>query len=155
MRKLNKIRLWVGISSLLLGLLNCGGSDSEPPIFRLDSSHVEKPNPVETIKVPAFVGQPIQLPNDDSEHIGVTTEWWYYNGHLVTEDGKAFDFHYVVFALVQPDLSPIVIAHLGIGDVQEEAEKRGSEGLDRPLLFQAHQDDWGAGSRRHAGRQPT
>ena len=125
MRRLKTNLLLMGISSLFLGILNCSASAPEPQISLLDSNRVEEPNLVETIKVPTFVGQPIRLPEDDSEHVGVTTEWWYYNGHLVTENGKAFDFHYVVFALVQPDLSPVAIAHLGIGDVQEEVYVQG------------------------------
>ena len=38
----------------------------------------------------------VNLPADDAPH-QTASEWWYYNGHLQTESGKHYAFHYVVF----------------------------------------------------------
>ncbi|MCB1773678.1 MAG: hypothetical protein KDI88_08685 [Gammaproteobacteria bacterium] len=40
----------------------------------------------------------VTLPADDAAHDNYT-EWWYYNGHLDTQDGRQFSFHYVIFVI--------------------------------------------------------
>jgi predicted secreted hydrolase len=40
----------------------------------------------------------VSLPADDAAH-DYYTEWWYYNGHLQTQDGRRFSFHYVIFVI--------------------------------------------------------
>ncbi|NOR79841.1 MAG: hypothetical protein GQ529_03260 [Methyloprofundus sp.] len=40
--------------------------------------------------------QNILLPKDDGYHSD-KMEWWYYNGHLVTESGKKYSFHFTTF----------------------------------------------------------
>lgn len=42
--------------------------------------------------------QNIILPKDDGHHSD-KMEWWYYNGHLVTESGKEYSFHFTTFLL--------------------------------------------------------
>ena len=39
---------------------------------------------------------PVELPRDDGPH-DVATEWWYYTGHLFTEEGDRYGFQYVIF----------------------------------------------------------
>ena len=39
---------------------------------------------------------PITFPRDDGPHHRLT-EWWYYTGHLVADDGRRFGFEFVVF----------------------------------------------------------
>ena len=41
-------------------------------------------------------GATILFPNDEAPH-DVITEWWYYTGHLVTNDGRKYGFEYVIF----------------------------------------------------------
>jgi predicted secreted hydrolase len=146
MRTLRKLLVLSAINLLAFGLLNCAGRNTESPIPTLASTQIQKPNPVKVVEVPVFIGKPIQLPDDDAGHPGVATEWWYYNGHLGTEDGKKFDFHYVVFSLIQPNLSPLAIAHLGIGDVQEGAYFQGQR-VD--LISAASLDERGFGFDLH------
>lgn len=40
----------------------------------------------------------VSLPADDAAHDNYT-EWWYYSGHLRTQDGRRFSFHYVIFVI--------------------------------------------------------
>ena len=61
----------------------------------------------------------VALPQDDGPHSDVNTEWWYYNGHLRSADGKRYAFHYVVFQVVLPDRLMANVAHLSISDFQE------------------------------------
>jgi predicted secreted hydrolase len=56
----------------------------------------------------------ISLPADDAPHDDVLTEWWYYNGHLRTKQGKRYSFHYVIFLR---DTLPIhTVAHVSLTD---------------------------------------
>jgi predicted secreted hydrolase len=41
----------------------------------------------------------VKLPADDAAH-GAPVEWWYWTGHLETQDGRWFGFEQVFFALV-------------------------------------------------------
>lgn len=38
----------------------------------------------------------VKLPKDEARH-NVPIEWWYYTGHLVSENGKRYGFEYVTF----------------------------------------------------------
>jgi len=40
----------------------------------------------------------INLPKDEAHHSNAM-EWWYYNGHLITESGKKYSFHFTTFLL--------------------------------------------------------
>ncbi len=41
----------------------------------------------------------VSLPKDDAPHPSAYTEWWHYNGHLQSSDGKRYSFHYTIFLL--------------------------------------------------------
>ena len=43
----------------------------------------------------------VQLPHDEGVHLS-PLEWWYFNGHLTTESGREFSYHFVTFQLVLP-----------------------------------------------------
>ncbi len=57
----------------------------------------------------------IALPEDDAPH-EVKMEWWYYNGHLVTQSGKKYSFHDSLF-LVNTGISQMV-NHVSLTDHQ-------------------------------------
>jgi predicted secreted hydrolase len=57
----------------------------------------------------------VELPRDDAPHDDYM-EWWYYNGHLQTEAGRRFAFHYVVFAVNA--LATHTAAHASLIDLQ-------------------------------------
>lgn len=64
-------------------------------------------------------GRSLSFPSDDAAHEKANTEWWYYNGHLETESGGEYGFHYVVFQVSVPDGPTGQIGHLAITDHQE------------------------------------
>ena len=43
----------------------------------------------------------VMLPYDEGAHLS-PVEWWYFNGHLVTESGTEFSYHFVTFQSVLP-----------------------------------------------------
>lgn len=63
------------------------------------------------VKAESF--KPVDFSKDQGNHMSKLTEWWYYNGHLKTDDGKEFGYEFCLFRG-----SPIVyFAHVGITDV--------------------------------------
>ena len=60
-------------------------------------------------------GNLVSLPKDDAPHLA-KIEWWYYNGHLTSESGKQYSFHYTVF-LVSGLMSHTVV-HVSFNDYQ-------------------------------------
>jgi len=58
----------------------------------------------------------VSLPRDDAPHPAFNTEWWYYNGHLQTADGRGFSFHYAVFQIAAQGGLFADIAHVAITD---------------------------------------
>jgi len=57
----------------------------------------------------------VHLPRDDAPHNDFM-EWWYYNGHLTTADGRLYSFHYVFFVL--NSTVPYTVAHVALTDHQ-------------------------------------
>lgn len=115
----------------------------------------EAPPPAQTASMvqeappAATVVRPIALPADDAPHADATTEWWYYNGHLTTEDGAEYSFHFALFVVTAPAPGRLraVLAHAAVTDhlsrVQSQAE-RGRFGVVRTVRggFVAELDDW-------------
>jgi predicted secreted hydrolase len=64
-------------------------------------------------KAPA--GSLVSLPKDDAPHQD-KIEWWYYNGHLSSESGKQFSFHYTMFVITS--LMSHTVAHVSFNDYQ-------------------------------------
>ncbi|MCF6203282.1 MAG: hypothetical protein L3J59_06350 [Methylococcaceae bacterium] len=57
----------------------------------------------------------VVLPKDDGHHSD-GMEWWYYNGHLVTESGKEFSFHFTTFLV--NNLTTQTVFHSSLTDHQ-------------------------------------
>ena len=57
----------------------------------------------------------VQLPRDDAPHDNFM-EWWYYNGHLDTESGDRYSFHFALF--VVNTMVTQSVAHLSLVDQQ-------------------------------------
>ena len=57
----------------------------------------------------------IQLPRDDGPHERLT-EWWYYTGHLQSDDGRTFGFEAVVFRAERGSVPPAWASHLALTD---------------------------------------
>jgi len=89
----------------------CGGSPilANPPL--------SFPSPEVTAAPPTQPPDPvaISLPRDDGPHDRLT-EWWYYTGHLATDDGRRFGFEAVVFRAERGSVPPAWAAHLALTD---------------------------------------
>jgi RND superfamily putative drug exporter len=59
--------------------------------------------------------QPIVFPRDDGPHDRLT-EWWYYTGHLVADDGRRFGFEFVIFRAERGDAPVTWASHLALTD---------------------------------------
>jgi len=74
----------------LLGLFPAAAFETEQPRFRQ-----------------AVSGYQFQFPDDHGSHDTFRTEWWYYTGHLTTEDKREFGYELTFFrqALEHPDVN--------------------------------------------------
>ena len=51
----------------------------------------------------------MRLPHDEGVHLS-PLEWWYFNGHLVSADGRKFSYHFVTFqSVLNAGLTPRVV----------------------------------------------
>lgn len=66
---------------------------------------------------PTATPAPIVFPRDELAHDS-RLEWWYHSGHLESESGKRFGFHFVVFKADDGLSEPNLVAQLGILDVE-------------------------------------
>ena len=95
---------------------------------------------------PALPGYEFSFPRDHGTHDEYRTEWWYYTGHLETDDGKRYGFELTFFrvGIVPPetaaktrwDLRNLSLAHFAITDVAAN-EFRYYEKLNRSSPFTA------------------
>ncbi len=96
-------------TALLIGLLHVACSSSVAP------RDVPRPAPPEPTPTP----RELVLPRDDRSH-SAPIEWWYYNGHLKSEEGEEYSFHYVIFQTEDNDTSSqIEFGQAGITDIQK------------------------------------
>ena len=58
---------------------------------------------------------PITFPRDDGPHDRLT-EWWYYTGHLRSDDGRRFGFEAVIFRAERGDVPVTWASHLALTD---------------------------------------
>ena len=68
------------------------------------SSPRPSPDPVATATAITATVTPapevtVRLPHDEGAHLS-GLEWWYFNGHLTTENGQEFSYHFVTFQSV-------------------------------------------------------
>ena len=91
------------VGLLLATGMACAGS--------VDSRPVPTAPPAEPTPAP----RPISLPSDEGPHDD-NLEWWYYNGHLVADNGVEFGFHFVVFQSLA-DGEGVYAAQFGITEV--------------------------------------
>lgn len=76
--------------------------------------------------IPAKDGYGFQFPYDHHPHYGYKTEWWYYTGHLKTEEGRRFGYQFTIFKIeTKPQLkktfgSPelLYMLHVALTDEQ-------------------------------------
>lgn len=66
---------------------------------------------------PTATPAPIVFPQDELVHDS-RLEWWYHSGHLESESGRKFGFHFVVFKSDTDLGEPNLVAQLGLLDVE-------------------------------------
>ena len=80
---------------------------------QVETKELPTPQPPEPTPSP----RTLVLPDDDASHPS-PIEWWYYNGHLVSDDGDRFSFHFVIFQTQSGDqLDTFEFGQAGITDV--------------------------------------
>jgi len=105
---------WPGLAVavvLAFALVACGGAPilANPPLIL-----APPPTAPPTVAPPADP-LPIELPRDDGPHDRLT-EWWYYTGHLVADDGRHFGLEAVIFRADRGDLPVSWASHLALTD---------------------------------------
>ncbi len=59
----------------------------------------------------------LTLPRDDLPH-NYLTEWWYYTGHLTSQDDyRKYGFEFVIFQVIRKSFPKIYLAHFAITDL--------------------------------------
>lgn len=87
----------------------------------------------------------VSLPKDDAPH-QAGMEWWYYNGHLKSQSGKQYSFHYTVFLL--SNLMNHVVIHASLSNHQSgehfTAQRRtgGNSSINTKDHFKFKQGSW-------------
>ena len=86
------------------------------------------------------------FPRDHAAHVAFASEWWYYTGHLRTDDGRRYGFELTFFrvGVVPPevpmesrwDLRNLALAHFAVSDIGGK-EFRFYEKLNRSSPFTA------------------
>lgn len=89
---------------------------------------------------------PVEFPRDDGPH-DAAIEWWYYTGHLFTEDGRRYGFEQVVFKGRQGGLtgyaSHFAVTDSAAGRFAYDQKLVGEAGVSRPGVgFDLTVDDW-------------
>lgn len=94
----------------------------------------------------ALPGYLFEFPRDHGAHPDFQTEWWYYTGHLFTEQKREFGFELTFFRFGNADPEPfknpsrwavrdIYLAHFAVSDIREEeffrADKISREALGK------------------------
>jgi predicted secreted hydrolase len=73
---------------------------------------------------------PITFPADEAPHQDLT-EWWYYTGHLESDDGRQWGFELVTFQILRATLQPFYVSHFALTDHQRNGFQyvvKGSQG---------------------------
>ncbi|WP_394836299.1 hypothetical protein LVJ94_05270 [Pendulispora rubella] len=88
-QRVGRFVLWPCMGSILVA--GCSSSSNEADIVTPQSASLTCQAPSTGV---------IHLPADDSTH-SEPVEWWYWTGHLKTEDGRWFGFEQTFFSTVQ------------------------------------------------------
>lgn len=76
---------------------------------------------------------PVRLPEDDAPH-DVLTEWWYYTGHLRSEEGRRYGFELVIFQSIRGQNPIGYLGHFAITDPETGRFRYGARSAQRQAL---------------------
>ena len=123
------IKQAIATMALMIGLLYTACSSGVVP------RDVPTPAPPEPTPTP----RELVLPPDDRSH-SAPIEWWYYNGHLTSEEGEEYSFHYVIFQTEDSEAeSQTEFGQAGITDIQKG--KHTYISLERPSSPRSFTED--------------
>ena len=90
------------------------------------------PTPIPSPSPTFAADRPAHLPHDEGAHL-TPVEWWYFNGHLTTETGAEYSFHFVTFQSALPSGFTPRLMQVGWADHGKDAYLT-AEKADAPLL---------------------
>jgi predicted secreted hydrolase len=97
-----------------------------------DQPHATNTRAAAAFIQPTSAVEPVRFPEDEAPH-EMLTEWWYYTGHLFTEDGRRYGFEYVIFQALRGEFPPFYAAHFAITDTASRrfhyAERAGQDAI--------------------------
>lgn len=122
----------------------CGGD--------LDTSpELDDGRPTATRAAAAFVAptpeiEPVRFPEDEAPH-DMLMEWWYYTGHVFTDEGRRYGFEFVFFQGIRGQFPPHYAAHFAVTDSaanRYDYDQRSGPGAiqDANIGFNLRLDDW-------------
>jgi predicted secreted hydrolase len=111
----NTMRRAALLAGLTLFVAACTGGGPGAPI--LANAPVTVPSLAPATPAPSRAPDPLPvvLPRDDAPHDRLT-EWWYYTGHLRSDDGSRFGFEFVIFRAERGRFPVSWASHLAITD---------------------------------------
>jgi predicted secreted hydrolase len=109
----NATRGALGVTLIALLVAGCT-ADGGPILANPPAQLLPAPSPTASPSRPADP-LPVELPRDDGPHDRLT-EWWYFTGHLRSEDDQRFGFEYVIFRAERGTFPTVWASHLAITD---------------------------------------
>lgn len=114
---LRRLPLVFSLLLVLTLLAACGEPDEDAG---LDAGDVVDAEPTSTRAAAAYLAptpevEPVRFPEDEAPH-DMLSEWWYYTGHMFTEDGARYGFEYVIFQAQRGAFPTAYAAHFAITD---------------------------------------
>src|SRR5260370_6483736 len=98
---MSRTRAWLSLVCVVVLATACAR-----PAAPLPEVPRPAPTPAPTLSLPADAG-----PHD------ALTEWWYYTGHLHSDDGRQYGFEYTVFQVRRQGAPTGYLAHFAISDI--------------------------------------
>ena len=96
----------LSVAVCVLLVVACGGG--------IEPREIPSPHPPQPTPAP----RKLNLLADDASH-RTPIEWWYYNGHLTSEGGAEYSFHFVIFQTENSDgTETFEVGQAGITDVE-------------------------------------
>ena len=122
---LQSVRLYNGAMAvdaarfvLVFAIFLAACAESAPPPAALQTPALASPSPDAPSATHTPTGaRPVRFPQDDAAHDALL-EWWYYNGHLDSQDGKSYGFELVVFKREAQSGRKGLVAHVAVIDHQ-------------------------------------
>ena len=122
-RWLRTAALTAPVLALLAG---CGPSATATPTATHTPQATATPSPTAQRKPTTAAGSPaaelvprVSLPRDEASHTSLW-EWWYFNGHLESEDGNRYAYHFVFFEVSIEGLDTyVLVGHAAVTDEED------------------------------------